>query len=222
MATYDLEEQEQLSAIKTWWQMHGNLITTIAVAAAVAVVSYQGWQWYQRGQSAQASAVYAAVQKAVTEKDARKAKEAAGTLLESYSGSSYAGMGALLSAKAQVEAGDLKTARAQLAWAADNARDAELKDLARLRLAAVLFDEKSYDEALKQLEREPLEPFAARYAEMRGDIYAAQNKRNEAKAAYQSAIAKIAARPKSGPESTANAAYGELLQVKLEALGDGQ
>ena len=222
MATYDLEEQEQLSAIKTWWQMHGNLITTIAVVAAVAVVSYQGWQWYQRGQSAQASAVYAAVQKAVAEKDAKKAKEAAGTLLESYSGSSYAGMGALLSATAQVEAGDLKTARAQLAWAADNARDPELKDLARLRLAAVLFDEKSYDEALKQLEREPLEPFAARYAEMRGDIYAAQNKRNEAKAAYQTAIAKIAARPKSGPESTANAAYGELLQVKLEALGDGQ
>ncbi|MBS1136529.1 MAG: hypothetical protein H6R11_483 [Proteobacteria bacterium] len=165
MATYDLEEQEQLSAIKTWWQMHGNLITTIAVVAAVAVVSYQGWQWYQRGQSAQASAVYAAVQKAVAEKDAKKAKEAAGTLLD---------------------------------------------------------DEKSYDEALKQLEREPLEPFAARYAEMRGDIYAAQNKRNEAKAAYQTAIAKIAARPKSGPESTANAAYGELLQVKLEALGDGQ
>lgn len=221
MATYDLEEQEQLSAIRTWWQMNGTLVTTIVVVAAVGVVSYQGWNWYQRGQSAQASAIYAAEQKALADKDAKKAKEAAGALIEGYSGTSYAGMAALLSAKAQVEAGDLKTARAQLAWAADNARDAELRDLARLRLAAVLVDEKSYDDALKQLEREPLAPYAARFAEMRGDIYAAQGKRNEAKAAYQSAIAAIAARPKSGPVSTATAAYRELLQFKLEALGDG-
>ncbi len=96
------------------------------------------------------------------------------------------------------------------------------RDLARLRLAAVLLDEKAYDEALKQLEREP--PGALRRTLRRNARrhLAAQGKRNEAKAAYQDAIARIAARPKSGPESTASAAYRELLQAKLDALGDGQ
>lgn len=223
MATYDLEEQEQLSAIKTWWQMNGNLVTGIAVAGAVAVVSWQGWQWYQRNQGAQASAVYAAVQDAVNAQDAKKAKEAAGALLDSHAGTAYAGMAALLSAKLQVDAGDLKTARAQLAWAAANARDPALKDLARLRLAQVMVEEKAYDEALKEIEREPLEPFAARYAELRGDIHAAQNKRNEARAAYQAAIAKVDARPKEGGSPAATTtAFRELLQLKLDALGDGQ
>ncbi len=26
MATYDLEEQEQISALQTWWNQHGNLV----------------------------------------------------------------------------------------------------------------------------------------------------------------------------------------------------
>jgi predicted negative regulator of RcsB-dependent stress response len=221
MATYDLEEQEQLSAIKAWWQQYGNLITWIVIAVAAAVAATNGWKWYQRSQAAGASSIYAGVQNAVAARDAKKAKEAAGQLLESYPGTAYAPMAALLSGKLQFETGDLKTAEAQLAWAANNAKDPELKDLARLRLAAVLLDQKSYDEALKQLEREPLAPFAARYAELRGDIYAAQGKRSEAKAAYQAALTQVSQRPAdaAGAGATINAAYREVLHVKLEGLG---
>jgi predicted negative regulator of RcsB-dependent stress response len=222
MATYDLEEQEQLSAIKTWWRMYGNLVTGIAVAAAVAMVGWQVWQWHQRNQAAQAAAVYSALQEAVNANDAKKAKEAAGALLDTHGGTAYAAMGALLSAKVQVEAGDLKTARAQLSWAADNARDPALKDLARLRLAQVMLEEKSYDEALKQIEREPVEAFAARYAEVRGDIHAAQGKRSEARAAYQAALAKLGERAKQDSAQVAGsaAAFREMVQLKLDALGD--
>ena len=60
MAHFDLEEQEQLDAIKTWWKMYGNLVTAVVAAIAIGVVSWQGWQWHQRTQSAQA-AVCAAV-----------------------------------------------------------------------------------------------------------------------------------------------------------------
>lgn len=223
MAIYDLEEQEQLSAIKAWWQQYATLITSIAVLAAVVSVGYQGWNWYQRQQAAQASAIYAVLQTAVTDKDAKRAKEAAGELLEKFSGSAYAAMGAVLSAKAQFDAGDLKTAHAQLAWAADNAGDAELKDLARLRLAAVMLDEKAYGDALKQLEKQPLDPFVARYAEVRGDIYAAQNKRSEARAAYQAALAKLEGRSHSGvAEAGITNAMRELVRLKLEALGEVQ
>ena len=72
----------------------------------------------------------------------------------------------------------MKTAQAQLAWAAENAKD-EPRDLARLRLAAVLLDEKAYDEALKQLAAEP-PAFAARFDELKGDVLAAQGKKPEA------------------------------------------
>lgn len=222
MAAYDLEEQEQLSELKAWWQQYGNLVTAVVVIAALTAVGYQVWNWYQRNQAAQAAAVYAMVQKAAADKDAKKAREAAGELVEKYSSTAYAGMAALVSAKVQFEAGDLKTAKAQLAWAAENARNDELRDLARLRLANVLLDEKAYDEALKQLEKAPLTAYAPRYAELKGDILGAQNKHAEARSAYKSALAKLDEAEKAGGPAGRGGPYRELLQLKLETAGEGQ
>ena len=54
---YDLEEQEQIDSLKTWWKMYGNLVTGLVVAASLAMVGWQGWNWYQGGQSAKAAAI---------------------------------------------------------------------------------------------------------------------------------------------------------------------
>lgn len=210
MAHYDLEEQEQLDTIKTWWKMYGNLVTTVITALSLAVVAWQGWNWYQRNQTAQASAIYSVLEQAVATKDAQKAKNAAGELAEKFSGTPYASLGALLAAKQSFDSGDLKTAKSQLGWAASNGQD-EIKDLARLRLAAVLLDEKSYDEALKQLEGAHAGAFDARFLEFKGDVLAAQGKKTEAKAAYKAAQAKSTAKPGPGLE---------LLQQKLDSLGE--
>ncbi len=218
MAAYDLEEQEQLSELKAWWQQYGTLVTTVAALVAVAVVAYQGWNWYQRKQAAEAAAVYAILQKAATERNAKNTAAAAGELIDKYGRTTYAALGALVSARVQFDAGDLGTAKSQLAWAADNARDEELRDLARLRLANVLMDEKAYDDALKRLEKEPLAAYAARYAELRGDVHAIQDRRAEARSAYQSALTKLGAEQGGGR----GANLRELLQLKLDALGDGQ
>ena len=118
MATYDLEEQEQISELKTWWKMYGNLVTAILLAVSAGVVGWQGWNWYQRKQAAEASVIYAAVQKGAMEADAKRARDAAGELTEKYPGTTYAAMAALTSARMQFDAGDLKTARAQLQWVA--------------------------------------------------------------------------------------------------------
>ncbi len=40
MAAYDLEEQEQLSAIKAWWEKNGNIIGGIVLVLAVALGGY--------------------------------------------------------------------------------------------------------------------------------------------------------------------------------------
>ena len=217
MAAFDLEEQEQISQIKGWWEQYGTLVTGLAVAVALASVGWQGWQWYQGKQSAEASALYGVLQKAASEKNAQKAREAAGTLLEKYNGTAYADMAALLSAKVQAEAGDLKNARVPLAWAASNASDPALRELARLRLATVLFDDKAYDEALAQLQAPTDESLVARFADLKGDILLAQGKREEAKAAYKAVVADLEKATKGE-----SAALREIAQAKLDAVGGAQ
>lgn len=221
MATYDLEEQEQISELKTWWKMYGNLVTAVLLALAVGVAGWQGWNWYQRKQAAEASVIYAALQRAAMEKDAKRVREAAGELTEKYPGTTYAVMAALTSARMQIDAGDRQTARAQLQWVAEKSRDKDLRDLGRLRLAHVLFDEKAPDEALKLLADEPVPAYAARFGELKGDILAAQGRKADARAAYQGALAKQdAAEKAAGSMGGRETQYRDLLQVKVDSLGE--
>ncbi|MDD2883903.1 MAG: tetratricopeptide repeat protein [Dechloromonas sp.] len=209
MAHYDLEEQEQIDSLKTWWKMYGNLVTAVLTAVALAGVGWQGWQWYKNNQSAKAAAIYAVLEQAVAANDGQKIRTAAGELAEKFGGTGYAGLAALQAARHSFESGDLKTAKAQLSWAADNGRD-EIRDLARLRLANVLLDEQAYDEALKRLEAAPTAAFAARFNELRGDVLVAQGQPPAARKAYQAALDTLSG--KSGPGR-------ELLQQKLDQLG---
>ena len=226
MATYDLEEQEQLAEIKTWWKQYGNrLINTLTVVALV-VIAWQGWNWYQRSQSTQAAIVYDVLQRAIQDKDLQRTKAASGELFEKFGGSTYAALGALTSAKAMIDSGDTKTAKLQLLWAVEHGKN-EVRELARLRVAAVLLDEKAYDEALKQLDGDVSPAFAVRFADNRGDVFSAQGKKSEAISAYQAALTKLDDADKTGKEKTASqgwqgqssAVYRELLQQKLDSLG---
>ena len=223
MAHYDLEEQEQLDSIKTWWKMYGNLVAGIVTVAAVAVVSWQGWNWYQSSQATQASAIFSVLEEAVLAKDSPRTKAAASELTDKFGGTPYASLGAMMAAKSSFEAGDLKTAKLQLSWVAENGKN-EMKDVARLRLAAVLLDEKSFDEALKQLEKEHASAFAARFGELKGEVLIAQGKKAEAKAAFKAAIAsldgKVKASAQDGKVEQTQGTYRDVLQQKLDALGE--
>ena len=127
-------------------------------------------------------------------------------------------MAALLSARVQVEAADLKAAKVQLVWAQEHASDVELRDLARLRLASLLLEEKGYDEALNVLTATPVAAFAPRFAEMKGDVLALQGKPTEAKAAYQEALNKLDELQKVAANDQAKANYRELVLTKMESL----
>ncbi len=225
MATYDLEEQEQIAELKAWWKQYGNLVSGIITAAALAALAWQGWNWYQRQQSAQAAVVFAGLQKAIANNDSQRIKATSGELVDRYGGTAYAPLAALKTARALIDAGDVKTARVQLAWVVEHGKD-ELRDLARLRLAALLLDEKAYDEALKLLEATPGAGFAVRFADARGDVLVALGKAGEARAAYRSALSGLDAADggdkgrNSLQDSQANAAYRESLQLKLDGLGE--
>lgn len=222
MATYDLEEQEQIAEIKAWWKQYGNLLVSIVTVVSIGVLAWQGWNWYQRGQTAKAAVVYGALQKAIVEDNAQGVRTASGELLAKFAGTAYAPLAALSAAKVMFDAGDTKTAKLQLQWVVDNGEH-ELRDLARLRLATVLLDEKAYDEALRQLDGATAAGFSTLYLSRRGDVFSAQGKRTEAREAYEGALARLAQGDSGGNNTLqrmqANAAYREVLQLKLDALG---
>lgn len=229
MAAYDLEEQEQLAEIKAWWKLYGDRLVNVATVVALLVLAWQGWNWYQRNQSGQASVIYSALQTAIQDKDSQRIKAASGELLEKFGSTTYASLGAMSAAKAMIDAGDAQTAKAQLMWAAEHAKD-ELRDLARMRAAAVLLDEKAYEQALKLLEGAVTSGFESRFQDMRGDILAAQGKKAEAIAAYRGALDKLSQPEKDGKENgSAKEWQGqstvisrEILTQKLDALGGGK
>lgn len=226
MATYDLEEQEQLAELKAWWKQYGNLVTGLVTAAAIGVLAWQGWNWYERDQAAKASGLYSMLQRVALERDTQKTKTVAGELVAKFGGTAYAQLGALTAAKLLHDTGDLPSAKAQLSWLADNGKE-ELRDIGRLRLANILLDEKAYDEALKVLAAGHAATFDVRYAETRGDVLAAQGKKAEAAVAYREALAGIdrAAGDKTPGTLQARevtAPYRQMLQQKLDSLGDAK
>ena len=207
---YDLEEQEQLATLKAWWKDNGSIVLMSVTVIALALAGWRGWDWYTRTQAIQAGAVYEQLAKGVAASDAKVVRDSAGTLLENHSRSLYASMGALASAKFLFDRGDLKAAKLQLQWVLDKSPSDEFRDVARLRLAGLLMDEKAYDEALKLLEAKHAEAFAAQYAVLKGDLHAAKNQAAEAKAAYKLALEKA---------GTKSGTFREGVQMRLDALG---
>ena len=47
MATYDLEEQEQLAEIKVWWKQYGNLVGGLLTASGATSI-YFSWRESER------------------------------------------------------------------------------------------------------------------------------------------------------------------------------
>lgn len=206
---YDLEEQEQIETLKSWWKQYGNLITWLLIAALGAYAAWSGWNYYQRSQAAQAGQLYDEINRAVAAKDTARVLRGAADMRDKFSRTAYAEMAALTAAKAAFDANDLNGAKAQLQWVVDSGRDEEYRALARIRLAGVLLDEKAYDEGLKVLSADVPVAFAGALADRRGDLLMAQNKVAEARAAYQEALQK----------SDAKSPGRQLIQLKLDAIG---
>ncbi len=212
MAVYDSEEAERIAALKDWWTKWGNLVLAITILFLVGIIGAQGWRYYQRQQVAEAETLFLSVQKVAQEatvnKDWKKLSAAAAALADKYPSTFYATDAQLMAAKAAFDADALTEAKTHLQWVVDKGQ-ASHQVVARVRLAAVLFDEKKYDDALKTLEAIKADAFTSLAADLKGDILAAQGRRDEARAAYQLAVDKADTRSPLKPIS----------QAKLDAFG---
>ncbi len=205
---YDLEEQEQLDEFKAWWKRYGKMVVNIALALLVGYSAAQGWKYYQTKQSVEASTQYQEL--VVTdEKDLKAIQAKSAALMDQFSATPYAGRAALFAAKANYQAKEIKSAKAQLDWTIKNAKETSVKAIASLQLANILAEEKDFDGALKVLDVPHDTGFDGLFADLKGDVLVALGKGDEAKIAYQHALTKL------DPQGR----YRVLTQQKLEALG---
>ena len=209
--SYDFEEQERIAEMKAWWEDNRWYVIGAFVVALVAFASYRGWQYWSARRDEDAAAMYKPVADAAKAKDAKRLSESAQALVAKYPRSYYASESALQLAKSAFEAGNLDEARKQLEWAMANGVD-EHRGVARMRLAAVLMDQKKYDDALKVLDANTDPAFAALAADLRGDVMLAQGRMDEARSAYKLAVDKA---------GTRNPVKG-IAETKLTALGGSQ
>lgn len=205
----DLEEQEQLDELKHFWKQYGDLITWVLIVVFGAVAAWNGYQYWQTKQSAQASVLHEELERAAQSGDIARLDRSLADIKDRFGSTVYAQQAGLLAAKTYYEEGNADSARASLGWVAQNAADEAYQAIAKLRLSGLLLEAKSYDDAAKALAGTFPKEFAPLAADRMGDIFIAQNKTAEAKAEYEKAFRGLEDRSE----------YRRLVEVKLNALG---
>lgn len=220
-------ESSEVERAKAWWNANGRAILVGVALGLGAVFGFNYWQNYQQTQAENASLLFdrlldalgdeavagndAAEGGADGEGDAGSASAIlAGDLMGEYARTPYAAHAALAVAKAAVEGGDLPRAVEALRWAVENARDGNLRHVARLRLAAVLLAQGEADAVLELLEVEERAQFAARYYELSGDAHLQKGDVDNARGAYQLSLDSL----------TPGAVGQRLIQLKRDNLGN--
>lgn len=208
----NLEEQEQVDALKHFWSRFGNAITALLLLILLAVGGWNGYRFWQNRQAAQASAMFDEVERAVAASELELAQRAFNDMKERFPSTSYAPQAGLLVARLAVDAGKddgPALASSALQWVVDHASDEGYRAIAALRLSALMMDAKQYEAAEKLLQTVQADAFAALVQDRLGDVYVLQSKADQAKAAYLKAFAGM----------DAASEYRRLIKIKLNAMG---
>jgi len=205
----DLEEQEQLDELKHFWSKYGNLISGVLIVVMLALAGWNGYNYWQRSQAAQAAAMYDEMGKSLAGGDSALAERTFNDMKDRYARATYTQQAGLALAKMAADASKPDVAKAALQWVADKSGDEGYAAIASLRLANIYLDAKQYPEALKALDAAKGDAFAALVSDRRGDVLLLQGQRDAAKAAYLTAFKAFDERSE----------YRRLVRVKLNALG---
>jgi predicted negative regulator of RcsB-dependent stress response len=199
-------DEEKVEAIKKWWRENGKSVVGGVVLGFAIIGGWQGWQIYRTNQGEQASLLFDAMSQAAAAGRTDAAVSEGQRLVGEYPGSAYASLAAMQLARLAYQRGEKSAARDHLRWVVESGPDAELREIARLRLGMLLLDMQQLD-ALDALLAEPgLVAFAGEFAALRGDLAKARGDLASARSAYAEALA-------VGVEDAA------LLRMKLVDVG---
>lgn len=207
MSDYRTDE-EQAEALKKWWNENGKFIMAGIVIGLGAIFGWRGYNTHLGQQALEASMLYEQMIIASRDNDSENVAIYANRIVDDYKSSTYATFATLMLAKEAAETGQLAEAETHLRWVLSNSPQEEFEHVARLRLARILIAADKLTDATKTLaSTNDTGDFSARYEELRGDILVKQDKVDEARQAYEKALA----------NSTGGG--NPILQMKLDDLG---
>ncbi|MEN8259494.1 MAG: tetratricopeptide repeat protein [Pseudomonadota bacterium] len=201
-------EDEQLEAVKKWWQANGRSVIAGVAAGIVIMVGWSLWQNHQSVQAEQASIMYEQLKSVMEKEDFDTAEKLAEKIVELHDKSLYATFADFFQAKLKVESGDFEGGKTILQRIVAHAGDDNFRHLARLRLGQVMLANEEFEAGLKLLSEVKLDEaksFEGSYEELRGDLYLGLGRVDEARAAYREALSLEQGSP--------------LLQMKIDDLG---
>lgn len=204
-------EEEQIEALRRWWQENALSVIAGLVIAVLAVGGWQAWEYWEERQAQSASAGYENVTATLQSEDLDGAREALEALQADHAGSPQAALASMSVGRALLQADDTDAAMEVLDWATNNAPGEALGRLARLRLAQAQLQADAVDDALATLDPVPEGAYAARFQELRGDLLVVRGESEAAAEAYRAAVA---ADPVGGRR--------ELIDRKLTDLGSAR
>ena len=202
-------EREQLDEIRKWWDVYGKTILVGLTIGLATLFGYRYWQSMQESTAESASINYQHFLQIAAVGPNEEARSIGQAIMAGYRDSAYARLTALLLARLEVDDQKLPAARKHLQWVIDNGKDSELAIIARGRLAQLLLAEGDADAAWTEISKIPKQGETTLFAEIRGDILAALNRRTEALEMYTQAISAV---------STVGGEV-EYLELKRDALG---
>lgn len=202
-------EEEQVEAIKKWWNDNGKSIIAGVVIGISAIFGWRAYGDHTALQAEAASTLYEQMISAARQDDDENSRIYANRIIEDHNSGTYAAFANLMMAKLTAESGELDKAEEHLRWVLKNSSQDEIEHVARLRLARVLIAADKLEAATAALNVSKTGEFVARYEELRGDIFLKQGKSEEAQAAYQKSL--LNSKLPNDGES--------VLQMKLDSLG---
>jgi predicted negative regulator of RcsB-dependent stress response len=205
---YDAREQGEV--VKKWLQQNGSAIVMGLVLAFGGLFGFKQWQIWQDTKGQKSYSEFEAMNNRLSEGQLDSAMDNFQVLQQDFAKTPYATLAALQMGRARIESKQPELAINHYRFVMENGRPAALKVVARERLSRLLLDQGLADEALATIDGE-IKPagFEARYAETRGDILLALDRKEEAIAEYQSALENL-------EEGLGDRAW---LVLKLESLG---
>lgn len=198
-------EQEQIEAVKRWWQDNGRSIIVGLILGVSALFAWNGWNTYLQSRNENASLNYFQVIQAVDENKHDKAETLIDGLVEKYASTHYASLAQMMGAKLDAESSKPESAIKRLQWVTINGKQDAFQSIARVRLAELYVSQSAYNKATQVLSQVKGEAFASRVSELKGDVALAQGDVEKAKTLYSAAL----------PQATNK----QLLQMKLDDLG---
>lgn len=190
MSVY-MTEEEQLESIKKWWKRYGNLVTIAISIVFLSVAGFRTMHWHQEKITQQASIAYENMMIAFSNHNIKSVRSYANDLIENYDKSVYADAAHLTLAKLYVSKDKLDRAKAELELVANKSSMPSLKQVAKIRIARLYAGDKDYSNALTELSVIDDNSYLPVINELKGDIYGATGKYQDAIKAYKLAIAEV-------------------------------